>query len=444
MKFAEQTGINPDWQNPNLDDTNWSSASVSFGAQFLKLGPLPSTVDFEALETKLSKITAIDIQQPVEINGQTYFWKPYEFSWRWGLKGDAGHQGYHGLKGEVNNEIISFGRREVVRLSAPVYPLFKEAEGSIYYLWSTVTAPKSMKAKINRGGLLPVKVCINQADRISTDETVDLNAGDNSILLKYDQVGRGYYVLEESNPASEWKQTIQLATNWYLNPSVLTYNCFPQKNGTFGWYRFMSPPGARTLYLTTKAKPTVWISGVEISIEPTTTQSFKMADKTQPVWKASIPDSIVKSSQVVVKMEQLPGFFGGAAVPEPFTFDCGKGEIAIGDLDKNESLRTYSGGMWYRKNLTLTAEQLTAKSIILNLGDVVASANVYVNGQLIGQKATSPWTFDLTSKLKTGENRIEILVYNTLGNHYLTTPSQYVGRTKSGLIGPVELIILKK
>jgi len=35
------------------------------------------------------------------------------------------------------------------------------------------------------------------------------------------------------------------------------------------------------------------------------------------------------------------------------------------------------------------------------------------------------------------------LVYNTLGNHYLKTLSQYVGRTKSGLIGPVSIQIVK-
>jgi len=99
--------------------------------------------------------------------------------------------------------------------------------------------------------------------------------------------------------------------------------------------------------------------------------------------------------------------------------------------------------MWYRKSLTINTQQSGAKSIKLELGDVVASANVYVNGQLIGQKATFPWTFDLTGKLKTGENRIEILVYNTLGNHYLNTPSQYVGRTNSGLIGPVKVEFAK-
>ena len=95
--------------------------------------------------------------------------------------------------------------------------------------------------------------------------------------------------------------------------------------------------------------------------------------------------------------------------------------------------------MWYRKTLNLKAEQINSSNITLDLGKVVASAEVFVNGKSVGSKVTSPWKFDLTGKLHSGENRIEILVYNTLGNHYLTTPSMYVGRTNSGLIGPVRL-----
>jgi hypothetical protein len=57
----------------------------------------------------------------------------------------------------------------------------------------------------------------------------------------------------------------------------------------------------------------------------------------------------------------------------------------------------------------------------------------------MGVRLAAPWKFDVTNQLHTGENRIEILVYNTLGNHYLTTPSMYVGRTNSGLIGPVRI-----
>jgi hypothetical protein len=141
-----------------------------------------------------------------------------------------------------------------------------------------------------------------------------------------------------------------------------------------------------------------------------------------------------------LRIEQLPGFHGGAAIPEPIIFDCGKGKIQLGDLGDNESLKTYSGGMWYRKTLNINAEQAIGKNITIDLGKVVASAEVFINGQSTGAKVSSPWTFDLSGKLKPGENLIEILVYNTMGNHYLTTPSQYVGRTNSGLIGPVKLI----
>ena len=55
------------------------------------------------------------------------------------MKDDAGHQGYHGLKSVVNDEIISFGDIDKKAwIVAPTTPLLKEPEGSVYYLWSTV------------------------------------------------------------------------------------------------------------------------------------------------------------------------------------------------------------------------------------------------------------------------------------------------------------------
>jgi hypothetical protein len=59
----------------------------------------------------------------------------------------------------------------------------------------------------------------------------------------------------------------------------------------------------------------------------------------------------------------------------------------------------------------------------------------------LGKRLTPPWRFDLTGNLVPGVNRLEVLIYNTLGNYYLTAPSHYVGETKSGLIGPVRLLL---
>ncbi|HSM47519.1 MAG TPA: hypothetical protein VK872_06855, partial [Draconibacterium sp.] len=160
------------------------------------------------------------------------------------------------------------------------------------------------------------------------------------------------------------------------------------------------------------------------------------------VWKAELVENQLKTSIIVVRLEQLSGLTGGAAIPEPVVFACEKGLIQLGNLFENESLKTYSGGMWYRKTVNLTKEQAASKKVLLDLGRVVASAEVIVNEKSVGIKALSPWEFDVTGKIRAGENQIEILVYNTLGNHFLTTPSQYIGRTDSGLMGPVKLVIL--
>ena len=115
--------------------------------------------------------------------------------------------------------------------------------------------------------------------------------------------------------------------------------------------------------------------------------------------------------------------------------------IRLGDLYDNESLMTYSGGMWYRKTIVLTPSQAGSSKVILDLGQLVASAEVFINGKSAGKRLSPPWQFDFTGMVKSGENRLEVLIYNTLGNYYLTTPSRYVGSTKSGLIGPVKLLI---
>jgi hypothetical protein len=165
----------------------------------------------------------------------------------------------------------------------------------------------------------------------------------------------------------------------------------------------------------------------------------RFVDVKIPVWKIVFPGGLMNSSSIALKIEQTAGYYGGATVPEPILFECSKGKIQLGNLNENESLKTYSGGMWYRKTINFTSEQNNSNQIILDLGKVVSSAEVFINGKSVGSKVSSPWKFDLTGKLQPGENRIEILVYNTLGNHYLTTPSMYVGRTNSGLIGPVRM-----
>ena len=77
--------------------------------------------------------------------------------------------------------------------------------------------------------------------------------------------------------------------------------------------------------------------------------------------------------------------------------------------------------------------------MVLDLGSVVATADVRVNGKRAGIRVAPPWRIDISDCVKLGENTLEVLVYNTLANHYQTIPSRYRGSPLSGLMGPVTL-----
>jgi hypothetical protein len=87
----------------------------------------------------------------------------------------------------------------------------------------------------------------------------------------------------------------------------------------------------------------------------------------------------------------------------------------------------------------LTQPEANAK-YVLDLGRVVATAEVHVNGKKVGVRVAPPWRVDVTGSLKRGENQVEVLVYNTRANHYQISPASYCGKPNSGLMGPVRLL----
>ena len=69
-----------------------------------------------------------------------------------------------------------------------------------------------------------------------------------------------------------------------------------------------------------------------------------------------------------------------------------------------------------------------------------------VNGKSVGILVAAPWKLDISEFVKSGDNKIEVLVYNTLTNHFKTIPTDYNKNTaqKSGLLGPVQLEFFSK
>ena len=177
--------------------------------------------------------------------------------------------------------------------------------------------------------------------------------------------------------------------------------------------------------------PQGWADGRPLRVEK---QRELASGATQ--YRMALDRPIPGMAQVALRIEQQRGFYGGSTLPEPVKLECGPGLMTAGDWSQGSALACYSGGAWYRKTVTLAADQIQGR-VLLNLGDVVATAEVRVNGRKSGVCVTPPRTVDITDAVKSGDNRIEILVYNTLANHYVTIPTRYRGPIRSGLLGPV-------
>ena len=429
FRYKQGDELDPDCRNEGFDDAAWPRVTYGFGAKFWKLGPLPADADVSQVERALAALREVDPSVPVRIGGKDYTWSPYTFSWRWGIEGDPGHQGYHGLKENVTDDFIALGKPQG-GYNETVY--VKEEAGTRYYLWTSVVAPGDTQARIVAGGLKPAAVYLNGTSVTNLDGEVSLNSQANSLLLRFDGPGRGHFVLEKLGMPEPQTHT-PLAMHWLDRSGVLPYDVWAADAKPVGWYRFVAAPGLEAMTVTCYGVPQGWADGRPVRVEQ---QQVLVSGATQ--YRLILDEPVGGMAHVALRIEQPRGFYGGSAFPEPIQLECGPGLMTAGDWSQGSALECYSGGAWYRKTVTLTAARIQGR-ILLNLGDVVATAEVWVNGSKAGVCVAPPWTEDISDLVKAGENRIEILIYNTLANHYLTIPTRYRGPLQSGLLGPVSI-----
>lgn len=446
FRYSEEKSARPGYQAKDFDDSRWPRVVHGFGLKFWKLGPLPKNPHVAALEAKLAALGAVDPTVPVEIGGKRYDWTPYAFSWRWGKQGDPGHQGYHGLKENVSDDFIRLGNPR----SGHNETLYgAEQAGTRYYLWTAAVASRPTKARIITGGELePAAAYLGGVAIADLGADAALQAGSNPLLLRYDAPGRGHFVLEDSAaptpriPAP--KSRTPLSMTWYDRPGVLLLDAMPAVVRPAAWYRFVAPPGLRGMTLTAYGKVQAWADGRAVppaAKDAVTVAADQTTARGAVRYRLILDNPIVGKAKVALRIEPVSGYHGGSAVPEPVRLDCGIGTIALGDWSKGSALQCYSGGVWYRKKVTLSPPQVGGR-VMLDLGRVVATAELRVNGQSAGIRVAPPWQLDITEFVKAGDNHLEILVYNTLANHYRTVPTRYRGNPESGLMGPVRLQFL--
>ena len=457
FRYAEETEPHRAWHEPNFDDSNWPVVTYSFGPYFWRLGPVPPGTETAELERKLAARQSVDPATPLMVGEAKLLWERYHFSKRWGIERDpfgSSSYGGHGLKKKVPDDFIDLG------INQP---------GTIWYLWTAVRSPREIDARLVVKKELPGRYGLEPGFKPNTavsaqawlngrllegigeqgEERVRLQAGINALLLKFTQpedVGllyyhpakgrlRAYVVLQPKTPGQPLPQAPNLGLRWFAAPNDFAYDILPQRTQGVGWYRFTAPPGLRAMEIVAHGNPRVWVDGREAQVEtksgrPDSARCF------QATLRAPQPTSAV----VAIRIEQEPGIYGGAAIPEPIALDCGPGRASLGQWS-SIGLQTYSGAAWYRRDVRLT-DHYVGKQIILDLGDVAATCQVQINDQLVGARVAPPWHFDISKFIRVGSNRIEVLVANTLGSHYsVGIPTRYVfeGQTSSGLLGPARL-----
>ena len=245
-----------------------------------------------------------------------------------------------------------------------------------------------------------------------------------------------------------WRRPHPLpATSWLENAPPIT--CPPDRMGTVlslvpdvpeehkrtEWLRFTVPPGAVNMHLRIHGKATFYLDGVE-------QQPVAHADETNvTVMKVNLAHPTALRRVCALRVETRPGYRAGGILDAPVRFEMVTGRMKPGSWEE-QGLVGYSGGVQYHQTLIRDTDGQSGNRTLLDLGRVRGTAEVHVNGELVGVRIWSPYVFDLTDHLRPGENDLHITVYNTLGPYMeAVSPTTFVfpGQTVSGLFGPVML-----
>jgi hypothetical protein len=152
-----------------------------------------------------------------------------------------------------------------------------------------------------------------------------------------------------------------------------------------------------------------------------------------------------------------------ATVPGPWQLQIGQSQLTTPLMTWSAlGMSQFWGAATYTTGFTSTFAPGTP--LTLDLGQVLYSAHVWVNGNDLGSRAWRPFTWDVTDYLQPGDNQIVVEVRNTPANElsgdptrlaqvqalgwlqgsYYSTYSPFDAQmVPSGLIGPVQVEALK-
>ena len=422
FKWAEENSPDVEWHKATFDDSRWPETTYSFGPRFEVLGPLSPSAP---------------------VTGE---WRPYDFSLRWGIERDPfltdWLSGPHGLKNQVPDEFLDF------QCDTP---------GSVWYLRAQVTVETDCEVTMLMGGRCAYQAWLNE--QLVLEQTASLPPGRHAPwnIQHYDCTPREIRVrlragvnqlrLKLVQPEGQRTRAFVAFAPPPLDPSHLGLRWFTDSQSPRPallansarravWLRCVAPPGLRGLQFVARGAARVWADGQELTLQkidsqPDGTVRYRaVAEKTYP-----------RPVSVAFRIEAAPEYRAGDVLPEPVRFECGPGQLPVGDWCAH-GLATYSGIGEYETSFQLAPVPREGR-LMLDLGDLSATAEVRVNDIPAGVLSAPPWRVDITELVHDGTNTLVIHVANTLANHYsvgIPTPYAFPHQTRSGLFGPVRLI----
>lgn len=423
FRWAEETIPGARWHEPSFDDSLWPETTYSFGPRFEVIGPLPPGAPCEGV------------------------WRPYAFSLRWGIERDPfltdWSSGPHGLKNKVPDEFLDF---------------CCDQPGYEWYLRTNVVADADQEAIMIVGGRCAYQAWVNdklvleQAESlppgrhapwniphyecVPREVHVRLRKGQNHLRLKLIQPeGQRTRAFVAFDPPPPLPST-HLGLRWFTQPQVLRPTLLAPFGRQATWLRCTAPPGLRGLQFVSRGQSRVWAFGRELEVQKM--ESFRDGSvRYRAVTNETHPEPVL----LAWRIDAAPEYRAGDVLVEPVRFECGTGRLPTGDWCAH-GLAVYSGIGEYQRNFEFT-EWPHEGRIMLDLGEVSASAEVRVNGISAGVLSAPPWRVDVTDLVQFGRNSLVIQVANTLANHYsvgIPTPYAFPHQTRSGLFGPVRLI----
>ena len=404
FKYSPVVSSGSDWTKPGFDDSLWKEEIYGYGPQ---------------VETK----AAGDPD-----------WIPVSFSWQYGVWDNPGAQGYHGLKGKVDDGFFILDKGENQQFKTYVYA----PQSGSYRIETVGTSPDYIRIdKKEAQGIVSLKEGWHSLETTySGSEKVDYQIRSNATTDNRKRSFIALYPVSVPLPEKPTAYSGKVSSRWGEGGHLL-FDPYGGKHKEWN-FRFSTVPGLEEIILTVYGKDLkIWIDGEEIKQQNITQIQ---SDKNWNKYSIKLQDKQERIGTVAFSVQAEKGYQGTGIIKEPVQLKTTQGLMSTGDWSEKGALHHYSGGMYYRTTYDLP-ENSTNKRFMLDLGEVVATCEVKINGKPAGILISPPYQADITPYLKEGKNDIEVLVYSTLSNHYQTIPTPYRGIPKAGLIGPVRLSI---